>query len=310
MQRDFINPPKEPCKYPYHETGKILCWSGTLLSGLSTKETPLFQESMLEEYYDALVVDGANTERNCSYFLDETDAWKSHKFGDPDYLRHLYYRLGLVKKRDLTEIFCLTPYGGNLSDEEIRLLIRATKLYLPNIIYEPINEPRDNERQRRIVEILKEEGIPNDFIQLNYVDSGDFFDLLKNGLKGEGLASYHRVGSMDSINASWPVGWTCSPGTLEMMQYGLCPSNDGANDGHGLNWAWTDSARRSNPEEIKAVLGWSLKHYNQFTLQDEKGRGFEHLSAAGFQRGEFPCLEDAINFGRDERRAMLGAIND
>jgi hypothetical protein len=302
-----VAPPEPPaipvCASPWPESGKLRIWSGTLLGGLSTRDNATFKESDLPAYYDAIAEDGPNCERNFAYFEDD-GAWTSYRPSDPDYYQHLIYRINLAVQRKITEILCLTPYGITNSDDEIRTIIRATKQFLPYIIYEAVNEPRDNERQKEIVAILQAEGIPNKNIQIEYVDSGAFFDLLATTLKGEGLATLHWVGTMDTVDADWPMGWSTSDGTMKLMGYGMYGSNDGqdaARAAKGLNW-WAHSQmtppvteyRRPDNPQLAEVTPWMLAN----------GRGYEHLSAAGFQASATPDLRAAIELGRAERRAM------
>lgn len=64
-------PPPPPdikkCKNPWPLTNKLVCFSGTRLCGLSTKDGQYFKESDLPKYYDLLVEHGINSERNFSY---------------------------------------------------------------------------------------------------------------------------------------------------------------------------------------------------------------------------------------------------
>jgi len=260
--------------------------------------------------YNAIAIDGPNAIRSFSSCVPEP-GWNFYQLGDPDYYEHLAYWLGLLKARDLTAIITLQPYGAEISDDDARRLIRACLPYSPNIIFEAINEPRNNERQKQLVEILKSEGVENKFIQIEWADEGAFFDLMENTLQGEGLATLHWCGTMATINAPHPQGWATSEGCLYLVTIGLYPSSDGSTDGHGPDFPWAFN-RTPTPEEAKAVLAWSLNHHNDFTGAIEHGRGFEMLSAQGFawidpgtgQRGKFPRLEDVIEFGKAERQAM------
>lgn len=311
-QEDFPDPSGDPiipkCSSPYHREGKLLVWSGTSLTTLSTKDNALFKEADLPAYYDALVADGVNAERSFAYFTDGDTNWDSFLPCNPGFYEHLNYRLGLIKERDLTEIMCLTPYGGENSFDEVREIIRRTKSFLPNIIYECVNEPTTNDRQKRIVDILKDENIPNKYIQINFLDSGEFGELLTVWLNGEGLACAHRTGSMETIRLTNELGkaWEGSPGCMRLMGNGLYGSNDGDDvqqSAKGLTfWAQKPEDkikyRRSDNNQITEITSWMLAH--------GRGVGFEVLSACGFQASEPPDLKEAIRIGRDERRAMSG----
>lgn len=308
---DFPDPSGDPlipkCSSPYHQVGRLLVWSGTSLTTLSTKDNAYFKEAALPAYYDALVADGVNAERSFAYFCDGDAGWDSYLPCNPGFYEHLTYRLGLIKERDLTEIMCLTPYDGVNSFDEVRKLIRRTKSFLPNIIYECVNEPATNDRQKRIVDILKEEGVPNKYIQINFLDSGEFGELLTVWLNGEGLACGHRVGSMETIRLTNELGkaWEGSPGCMRLMQNGFYGSNDGDDaqqSAKGLTfWAQKPEDkikyRRSSNNQIADITTWMLVH--------GRGVGYEVLSAILFQATECPDLSK-VGEGRAERRAMSG----
>jgi len=296
------------CIGPYHKTGKLRVFIGSMLSGLAMKETPEWPDARLPEYYNALVIDGINAERNFSTCApgdpyDPLDYWR---FDDPEYLTVIKGRLDLIKERDLTEIVCLQPYRGTISDDKVRWLIRALKPYLPNIVFECVNEPTENDRQRQLVEILRAEGVPNKYIQIEFVDSGDFYDLLHKTLNDEGLATYHWTGTMETIHAPWPKGWSTSSGMMEFMKMGLYGSNDGqdmARAAKGLNFWLHDhhnppitEYRRPDNQQLKDVTTWMLAH----------GKGNENLSASAYLKAASPNMDDCINIGHAERRAMQG----
>jgi len=124
-------------------------------------------------------------------------------------------------------------------------------------------------------------------------------------LAGEGLASGHGIGSMETILAPWPNGWATSSGTLKLMEYGLTGSNDGEDTEKaalGLYWFWMPQGpgRRSSAAQAHDVTAWMLEH----------GKGWEMLSASGFQSGGRPNLKAAIELGREERKAMRKAYNE
>jgi hypothetical protein len=203
---------------------------------------------------------------------------------------------------------CLTPYDGINSEDEVRELIRRTKSFLPNIIYECVNEPANNDRQARIVQILKEEGIPNKFIMIDWVDSSEFTILLETTLAGEGLASLHRVGSMETIHAPWPTGWSTSEGTMKAMRNGLggsCDGSDVTGNSHGLRFWYhvqhgVEGFERPDNQQLYEITKWML----------ENGKHYEDLSATGFQESESPNLKKAIENGKIERQKMYQAYLD
>jgi hypothetical protein len=298
---------KEPipkCPDPYPK-GKLRVVVYTLLGGLAMKEIPEWPDNRLAEYYNALVLDGVNAERYVSTCKpgDPYDPLEYWQLEDPEYLGVITKRLNLMRERDLTAIICLQPYRGTISDDRARWLIRALRGY--PIIWECENEPADNDNQERLVEILKSEGIPNNFIQIELVDSGAFYDLLHKTLNDEGLATYHWTGTMETIHAPWPKGWSTSSGMMEFMKMGLYGSNDGQDTmraAKGLNFWLHDHQnppiteyRRPNNEQLGAVSAWFRAH----------GKGHvEHLSAAAYQRSASPNMDDAISIGRAERQAM------
>jgi len=300
-------PPPAKCPDPYHAGGKLRIFIGSMLSGLAMKETPEWPDARLPEYYNALVKDGVNAERNFSTCApgdpyDPLDYWR---FNDPEYLTVIKSRLALIKERDLTEIICLTPYRGSISDDEARWLVRELKSYLPNIIFECVNEPTENERQRRLVEILKAEGIPNKFIQVQHVDSGAFYDLLHDTLNGEGLATYHWTGTLETINAPWPKGWSTSSGMMTFMTMGLYGSNDGQDTMRaalGLNF-WLHDHQNPPITEYRRPNNWQLGKVSAWFRAHGKGH-VEHLSASAYQRSAKPNMDDALSIGHEERLAM------
>jgi len=229
--------------------------------------------------------------------------------------------MALVAQRKLTEILTIGPYVGyHLKDiptflRYVETFIKRTKKWLPYVIYETWNEPSGTPEEqvaasRRIVDILQAEGVPNAHIQIPYSDSSDFAMLLVNQMKGEGLACLHWVGSMETIQLSTERGqaWEGSSGTEWLMRNGLYGSNDGEDTqgaARGLNWWHREQVgcqkyRRPDIDQLYKITKWMLSH----------GRGYEHLSAAGFQRSETPILADAIVLGKSERAAMRQAYED
>jgi hypothetical protein len=299
-------PPIPQCDIPWPETHKLLIWSGLLLCDLSTKDNPEFQESDLDDYYNALAEDGVNATRSFAFFLDETPSyWESFKPVNDDYAAHFTARLKLITERKLTAVVSLWAYGGGSTDSEIDYVIDLAKPFLPYVIFEPINEAYGMSGQIKIVNMLKAKGVPNSAILLSFVDSGEFADMLVNGLNGEGLACGHGVGSMETIDQPG-VGWSTSAGCLALMKVGFFGSNDGEDAMHaatGLYWFWLPPpgpGRRSSEGQIFDVTKWMLQH----------GRGWEHLSASGFQNSGRPNLKQAVELGREERKAMRAAYNE
>jgi len=293
------------CDIPWPTTHKLLIWSGLLLCDLSTKDNPEFQESDLDDYYDALAVDGVNAIRSFAFFLDEQSGyWESWKPVDLEYAKYVTDRLTLITARKLTAIVSLWAYGGGSTDSEIDYIIDLAKPFMPYVIFEPINEAYGMSGQIKIINMLKAKGIPNSAIMLSFQDSGEFADTLQNTLAGEGLASGHGVGSMETILAPWPNGWATSSGTLKLMQYGLGGSDDGATSsvagGHLWPWLPNGEGRRPPVSELFEMVKWMLAN----------GKHFEHLSASGFQSGGRPNLKAAIELGREERQMMRKAYNE
>jgi hypothetical protein len=106
-------PPIPQCDIPWPETRKLLIWSGLLLCDLSTKDNPEFLESDLDDYYDALTLDGVNATRSFAFFLDEQSGyWESWKPVDAEYAEHFTARLKLITERRLTAIVSLWAYSG------------------------------------------------------------------------------------------------------------------------------------------------------------------------------------------------------
>jgi len=300
--------PPEPiipqCDIPWPTTHKLLIWSGLLLCDLSTKDNPEFLELDFDDYYDALAVDGVNAIRSFAFFLDEIPGyWESWKPVDLEYAKCVTDRLTLITARRLTAIVSLWAYGGGSTDSEIDYIIDLAKPFMPYVIFEPINEAYGMSGQIKIINMLKAKGVPNSAIMLAFQDSGEFADTLVNTLAGEGLASGHGVGSMETINAPWPNGWATSSGTLALMKLGLFPSSDGEDATHsarGLYWFWLPPpgpGRRPSVDQIYEITKWCLQN----------GRGYEQLSASGFQSGGRPNLKAAIELGREERKAMRKA---
>lgn len=298
-------PPIPVCDIPWPKIHKLLIWEGTLLCFVSTKENPEFTWTDIVTYADAIAQDGTNCIRSFSFFLDEIPGyWESWKPADAEYAKVVSDRLSLLMARKITTIISLEPYGGMATDSEINWIIDTCVPFLPYVIFETANESGDMDLHRRLISMLKAKGIPNKNIMLYYVDNGDFADCLVNELAGEGLASLHGVGSMETILAPWPTGWSTSDGTMKLMKLGLGGSDDGATStvAGGYLWPWLPNGegRRPPVSEIYEMTKWMLAN----------GKHFEHLSAAGFQGSNRPNLKKAIELGRLEREAMARAYKD
>ena len=312
------------CEIPYRKTGKLLCWSGTMLAGLVMKETATYKDADLPAYYDALAADGVNAERNM-VCLDSTPEWELNlpwigddlKAVNEEFYRVLDRRMALVAARDLTEIITVGPYSGyDLRGNPdfpgyVREFVKRMKKWLPNIIFETWNEPVGSpdeiaETQKQMVTIFQEEGVPDSHIQIAFADGGKNSDILMTQLGGEGLMSLHWIGSMETVQQVWEP----SSNYVPLMGYGLYGSDDGQDtqrSAHGLNWWWHEQQgiteyRRPDNDQIYEITKWMLTH--------GRGVGYEHLSAAGFQTAATPNLEEAIRIGKDERKAMYRAYCD
>jgi hypothetical protein len=270
-----------------------------------------FTKERLTAYADALSEDGISMARGFSHFYDDIPGvWESWKPVDPEYRDVLQSRIRLMAERKITSIISLEPYGAGLApDADIDWIIDSAKPFLPYVVFETANENGNAALSEKLVNQIKAHGIPSENIMIYFEDSGAFADLLVNALEGKGLASLHGVGSMDTINAPWPRGWAASPGTLKLMEYGLTGSNDGEDGEHkaqGLFWPWLPHGpgQRSTAGQGHDIEAWNLAH----------GRGWEFLSASGFQQHgpgqQRPDLLGAIELGREERLAMRRVYNE
>lgn len=289
------------CNIPYHRTGKILVWSGAVLTDWSIKDNATWKEQNFPEYLNSLVRDGVNATRAFSWFEDNTPEWDSFKPGADGqaYWDALGRRLQMVKDRDLTAIVTMRPYRGSMSDGDIRSMVIFLMPYRPNVIIEAENEPQTNEYNERVTRIAKEYGWPVNHIQLGFVDSGEFGDTV---LANPGILSCcHYVATTDTIFSNEKYGWANSPGTRRLMSLGMYGSNDGE-DSAGACRGWyfyggPEESQRPTVEQLFQTTGWMLDH----------GRGYEDLSAAGFRTTTTPNMIDAINYGAEERAAMRRA---
>jgi hypothetical protein len=291
---------------PVHDTGRLLIWSGLILSGMGMKETPDFPEYRRAEYLNALVNGGINTMRDFITCIpgDEDDPLSYWQFDDPELLELLKSRMKLVQERDLTQILTLQPYCGTISDDQVRYYIRNLKEFLPNqnLIFEPINEPRNNDRQREIVKILLDSGVPKENIAIEFVDSSDWVNMFNEfGLIGKSFFSKHWMGSMETVkeifggsSAQTLLGWG--------KFFGSCDGMDEQGKAKGLNFWHNAQAgidnRRPDNNQLHDIVKWFLTN---------GGCGYEMLSASGYQHSAWPNMDDMILIGHDERQAMSSA---
>jgi len=295
-------------------THAMVSWDAALLGYFCSKELDgEFTKERLTAYANALAEDGISMTRGFSHFYDDIPGiWESWKPVDPEYRDVLQSRIRLMAERKITSIISLEPYGagGPAPDADIDWIIDSAKPFLPYVVFETANENGDTRLSEKLINQLKAHGIPSQNIMIYFEDSGAFADLLVNALEGKGLASLHGVGSMDTIHAPWPNGWSTSPGTLKLMSYGLTGSNDGddyAKAAEGLFWPWlpNEPGRRSTASQGHDIVLWYLQN---------GGRGWEFLSASGFQQHgpnqKRPDLLGAVELGREERRAMRAAYDE
>lgn len=323
-------------KNPFWKNHRILAYDATIFCWAITEDNDLFKEAWLPDYLDALVADGITVTRAFMATLDGTSDWsffmpwigQNMAVKNPAYFGKyingelsepgvIQRRMKMIKDRDLTAICTIVPYGGAdmtwSPDFPVYLdnILELLKPFMPNIIIETINEGGvgSEAAQRMIVNAALAKGYPVEHLQLSPWDGGGFADLLTGPLQRKGLACWHWYGTLASISAPWPKGWTDSMNGLELLNNGVYLSNDGAGDGSGLKFSWDPDGivRRSSPAEIYQVTGWGLRHFNKFTNRWEEGKGFEHLSAAAFQTTGRPDLRAAIELGREERQAMAKA---
>lgn len=297
-----IPPPPEIPKtdIPYHSTGKLLIYSGAMLCDLCTKDNVLFKEEYLPAYYDALARDGVNAIRSFLATFDGTPAWPTYNGHESDHFDMLRRRLKMIKDRDLTAVLSLTPYGGSLSMDGYRDLIRLGMEFAPNVVFEQMNEPTSNELQAQVVGILVNEfSVPKKNIMVSFIDNSDWLALMEQpGMKDAPLSA-HGFGTMESVNSVFGAGGNAD----KILAWGdFCGSNDGGDragksDGayfYGLN----PLSRRPNIQQLQSTATFMLRN----------GVGFEHLSALAFSKQEEPDLKVITEYGRDERRALRAAL--
>jgi hypothetical protein len=286
---------------PYHKTGKLIIYSGVMLCDLCTKDNVLFKEEYLPAYYDELAKDGVNAIRSFLQTQDSTPNWPIWNIDEPGYFGMLRRRLKMIKDRDLTAIVSLKPYGGDLPWDEYRKLIALCMEFMPNVVFEPVNEPAAMDLPLQIAGILRSEfNVADSHIMFGYVDSGVFGDeMLRMG--GKGLASCHRVGSMATVNGPYPIGWAGSSGTMKLMGLGMTGSNDGDDAGKGVHgdlfYGLNPASQRPTTGELFACASWMMKN----------GKGYEHLSAKAFLASEEPNLRALTELCWDEAVALRKA---
>jgi len=297
--------PPPVCSIPYRSTGKLLVVADACLTIFCTKDSDTFKASDIPDYLDAITVDGMNAVRG---FIESNDAeaghWESYHLADAGYEVHLRSILAAIKARDLTAIVCVTPYGGAAySDVQYNQVLSILKDYLPNVIVEAVNEPTDMILAKRVIDLALAAGFAPQFIQAEFVDSGEYYDELTGPLQSKAVACLHFVASMDDINAPWPAGWSTSGGMMQFVStLGLYPSSDGGTHGHNgqfpfPEWAAHPDAHTPSAADCYAVTKWALQN---------GGRGYEWLSPASFPT-PYPSLRAAIGAGQTSRAAMRQA---
>jgi hypothetical protein len=172
----------------------------------------------------------------------------------------------------------------------------------PRIIFETRNEGGQvvgfdalRDYDQAIIAALKLEGVPAYRIQVNWYDSGLFYQTINEDLEGEGLAATHQVCSEESVE--W---YKTSPGKQGLMKLGDYPCSDGPDfedAADGLAWFWLPGGQGRRPSV--GQIGYIFR-----TMSELGYPRFEHLSASAFQTGPLPNLDDAIRLGKTERLAM------
>ena len=302
-----VPPPPDPpppaipkTDYPYHKKFRLLTHSGVMLCDLCTMDGVLFKEALLPAYYDRLAMAGVNSIRSFLSTRDSTPGWRIWQGDEPGYYGMLRRRLQMIKDRDLTAIVSLTPYQGSLPWSEYRKLISVCLEFAPNVIFEPVNEPQAMDLQLQLWGILKNEfKVADQFILLSHVDQSEFMAVMRS-MGGLGIASHHRVGSTKTIHfpKPSPIGWSASPGTMELMGLGMTGSNDGDDAAQGcsgdLFYGLNPITRRPTLAELLNCAAWMMGN----------GKGYEHLSAKAFLSSEEPNIFALIEYGYSEAQAL------
>ncbi len=310
------------CPIPFSKTGKLLIWTPTTLSSLAMIETPGWPDAMRSILLDAMVRDGVNAERFASWVApgDPLDPLSYYDFQSDAYWGAIHDRLIQYRVRDLTPIVTVSPYKAGITEPAARQLIQFLKPMLPNIIFECANEPAENYEQFRILEILQDEGVPLKNIMVAFVDSSDWFEMMKTvaDLDDQGeivkikcLLSAHQFGSMETVNDTFGAGGNAD----KILSWGnfvaSCDGPDKLLKSLGINFRYLAErgvdARRPNNDQLKELVTFFLKN----------GAGYEMLSAWAY-RGDttigpdggpvsWPNMSDARIFGSEERKTMSSA---
>ena len=315
------------CADNYNDAHRVFCISPANLVLISTKEKPDFKEADIPKMLDVMVSHGVRMLRTISAFFDEGDGWDSWQPSRDGsaYWECFHRRMKWITERNMTVILTVMPYKGDYSDNTIRQLVKEAKRYRPRVVFEPVNEPGGISEQKRVVDILKEdwylvqrEGagaiwlqkeallptdtvleheppVENKFIQLGWVDSGDFFNYFDATLHGEGLLCSHNTGSMETINCQ-EDGWNKrSPfpdgppvgNVWKLMKMGYYPSDDGE-DAHkaarGLMFYGDPRTRRPDNDQLYEMCKFLFKYTP----------GFDHMTAADFIHGNSPAIDDEV----------------
>jgi hypothetical protein len=259
-------------------------------------------------YLDSCVNDGVNAIRSVCQFYDETPGkWESWKVADMGYEDHLRTILGWIKERELTLILCVTPYGTGpaLPANLMQSIISLSKEYAPYVIVECENEPTNMDANTAVSSAALAMGIPPQQIQVEFVDSSDYYNLLIGPLQGKCVTCLHFVASREGLDKPWPDGWTTSPSMMRFVnELGLYPSTDGGTDGHNgqfpfPEWQQHPEAHCANADDCYQMAKWNLT---------EKGRGLEYLGPEMFAT-PYPNVSLAIP-SNDCRKAMRKAFNE
>jgi hypothetical protein len=295
--------PAPKCKRPYRSTGTLQVYTAFQLSWAGMKSTAACPDSMRGKFLNALVADGINAIRDaltCAH--DPNDPLDYYYLEDAAFLPVLISRVKEVARRDLTWILSLEPYGGTISDDQARLYIRALMPFIDNIIWEPKNEPRDNDRQRQLVKILLDEGVPKNHISIQYADAGDWGDMMLGwDLAGKCLTSSHWMGSVESLE------WIFAGGTAQTILgwgnfWGSCDGPDTMAMARGRNFYWCIihgwENRRPTAQQVREIVAWFKAH---------GGIGYEMLTAVLYPDSGAPTIAGAFtDEGIEERKALAG----
>lgn len=296
--------PIPKCPNPYYKTGKLQIYSAFELSWAGMKSTIACPDSQRGKFLDALVADGVNAIRDaltCAH--DPDDPLDYYQLEDDDFLPVLISRVKEVAERDLTWILLLEPYGRGISDNQARFYIRALMPFIQNLIWEPINEPRNNDRQRQLVKILLDEGIPKNHISIEYADAGDWFTMFDDyDLKGKALVSSHWMGSVESLE--YIFGGSTAQTVLKWGNFwGSCDGPDTMLKSTGRNFWWCIQHgwdnRRPTAQQVREIVAW---------FKENGAIGYEMLTAILYPDSGAPTIAGAFsNEGREERWALAGA---